>query len=349
MRIGFFLGVVALLTSTASISAAKKPLESSNELPNRSARFQPDAANVDIFADLLVWCAQESGADNWAVVIATSGSKTSCDIKETRFNWNAGFRAGLGYGMRHDQWDTQLYYTRFCTQGNEHVSANPDTVFSPFLGNFFVNNSTGAGLSGIVYEKASVRWTVHFNMFDWELGRGFWVSKALSLRPFIGLKGGWIYQSIHSKWQNPHVSASQLFNTGTENLKNDFWGVGPCGGLSMKWNLIACPCQCFSLFGDFSGALMYGHWIFEDVYKNDINQEIVIKTSHLKSAATMVRTLMGLGWDTNFSQDRFHFSVKLGYEMQFWLDQLQFYSFDAGRLSNVLTLQGGTLEFRFDF
>ena len=42
-----------------------------------------------------------------------------------------------------------------------------------------------------------------FNIFDWELGRNFWVSKALSLRPFLGLKGGWIHQSIHTKWQNP--------------------------------------------------------------------------------------------------------------------------------------------------
>lgn len=94
---------------------------------------------------------------------------------------------------------------------------------------------------------------------------------------------------------------------------------------------------------------MYGHWTFGDVYKNDIQQKVSIKVPNINGGATMIRTLMGFGWDTNFCKDRFHFSARLGYEMQFWLDQLQFYSFDTGRLSNELTLQGGTLDLRFDF
>lgn len=323
-------------------------------VPNLSARFLPDCSSFNGFADLLVWCAKESGTDNWAEVITTTGTATTCDIRDVRFGWDAGFRVGLGYAMSHDQWDTQSYYTWFNTRGNDRVSSSPGSVFSSYLGNFYVDNPTGAGISGIAYQKASIHWTIDFNMFDWELGRAFWVSQALSLRPFLGLKGGWIDQSIHSKWQNPNLALPNLagapfFNTGRENLMNNFWGLGPSGGLNTKWVLFECENHWLSLFGDLSGAIMWGHWTFRDVYTNDIQQEVTIKSSRFNSGASMVRTMMGLGWDANFNQDQFHFATRLGYEMQFWLDQLQFYSFDTGRLSNELTLQGGTLEFRLDY
>lgn len=332
------------------VQAVVKDEKNDNGLPNISSRFHPNSTNFSIFADLLIWCAKESGSENWAEVINTKGSKTTSDIRDVHFGWNAGYRVGLSYGMKHDQWDTQFYYTWFRTRGSDHVSSAPGSVFSAFLGNFYVDNADGAGISGIAYQKASILWTIRFNMFDWELGRAFWISKALSLRPFIGIKGGWIDQSIHSKWENPSLSPfDPVFNTGRENLRNNFWGLGPSAGFDTKWNLIVCKNHSFSLFGDVSGAIMWGHWTFKDLYKNDIDQEVSIKTSHFNSGATMLRTMMGLGWDVNFSHDRFHFSTKLGYEMQFWLDQLQFYSFDTGRLNNELTLQGGTLAFRFDF
>ncbi|MBS0653751.1 MAG: hypothetical protein JSR39_09560, partial [Verrucomicrobia bacterium] len=263
--------------------------------------------------------------------------------------WDAGFRVGIGYGMKHDQWDTQLYYTRFHTDGHDHVSGGPGTIHSSFLGNFYVNNAEGAGLSGIAYQKGSIDWSIRYNIFDWELGRSFWVSKALSLRPFLGLKGGWIDQSIHSKWVDPDVAAPLFFHSGKENLKNNFWGVGPSAGLNTKWMALDVNNHRLWLFGDLSGAIMYGHWTFSDAFRNDIDQKVKVKLSHLNSGATMVRTWMGLGWDVLFSRGRYQFAAQLGYEMQFWFDQLQYYSFDDGRLVNELTLQGGTLEFRFDF
>lgn len=339
----FFLGVLALFANIAYLHSTD------SGLPNPSARFKSSSTSFDVFADLLVWSAQESGSENWAEAITTSGGSTHCDIRDVRFDWNAGLRIGLGYGMRHDQWDTQFYYTWFRTQGSDHVSSEPGAVFSSFLGNFYVDNSSGAGISGVAYQKASILWTIHFNMLDWELGRNFRVSKALSLRPFIGLKGGWIDQSIHTKWQNPNRSGAEFFHTARENLKNDFGGVGPCAGLNTRWDLVVREKRSFWLFGDFSGAVMWGHWTFKDVYKNDIQQKVDVKLSPINAAASMLRAFMGFGWDTAIRQDRAHFSARLGYETQFWLDQLQFYSFEAGRLDNVLTLQGGTLEFRWDF
>lgn len=371
MRTGFFLGLLALIVEFSHLYAGNpfipvrenkvQEMQQDHQvssaavdkiLPNSSSRFRADSQNFTVFADLLIWTAKESGSDNWAEVITTSGTTENCQIRDVRFGWDPGFRVGVGYGMRHDQWDTQFYYTWFHTQGNDRVSSRPGSIFSSYIGNFYVDNPTGVGISGISYQRASVHWRIQFDLLDWELGRSFWISKALSIRPFVGLKGGWIHQSIHTKWQTPSPPPGIVlidFNTARENLKNHFGGVGPCGGLDTKWDLFVRPNHALSLFGDVSGALLWGHWSFSDVYHNDIGQEVVIKTASFNSGASMLRTMIGCEWDVFLSRRRFHLSTKLGYEMQFWLDQLQLYSFDTGRLSNVLTLQGGTLEFRFDF
>ncbi|NGX33951.1 MAG: hypothetical protein K1060chlam1_00295 [Candidatus Anoxychlamydiales bacterium] len=321
--------------------------ESNNGLPNISARAHLNSNDFDVFANLIIWTAKEVGADVWAEVIV-SGSTATNDLLEVNFGWDPGFRVGVGYGMKHDQWETQVYYTSFHTRGKDNISSEPGTVHSTFLGNFYVDNADGAGLSGPAYQKASIDWTIHFNMFDWELGRNYWISKSLALHPFLGIKGGWINQSIRSNWQNPNLSGADFFNIGTENLKNNYWGIGPGAGINTKWNLYSGQSQ-FYLFGDFSGALMWGHWSFNDVFQNDISQQVSVDLQNINSGASMLRTFMGFGWNANFNQNRYRFSANLGYEMQFWLDQLQFYSFTGGRLVNVLTLQGGTLEFYFNF
>ena len=341
MRARFFIGALA--------ASGMCLFSDECGVPNLSARTMGECASFDLFADLLVWCAKESGTDHWAQVIETDGTSTVCDIRNIEFGWNAGVRVGAGYGMEHDQWDAQGYFTWFKTEGHDQASGGPGSVFSSFLGNFYVNNSSGAGLSGVAYQRASIDWTIDFNMFDAELGRKYWVSQALSVRPFVGLKGGWIHQSIDTKWVTPEVPAPVIFGVGKEDLKNDYWGIGPSGGMSLGWNLAERSYGSFDLFGDFSGAVMWGRWSFGDEYENDRGSRVAIDFSPIESASAMLRSLMGLSWDAYFNGGRSHFTAKLGYEMQFWLNQLQFYSFETGRLSNPLTLQGGTLEFRFDF
>ncbi len=343
--IALVVSIAFLFNTSTALASSSTVVENGNGLPNPSARFKADRRSFNFFGALLVWTAREVGSDCWAEVITTSSNK----LKEVHFGWDPGFRVGLGYGMHYDQWDTQAYFTWFHTRGSDHVSSTPGSVFSTFLGNFYVDNATGAGISGPSYQKADIGWSIRFNMFDWELGRNYWVSRALALRPFLGIKGGWIDQSIHSTWHNPALTGAQFFSKGEENIKNDFWGIGPSAGVNMKWNLLTRPCHSLYLFGDFSGALMWGHWSFRDLFRNNIQQRVKVDLENIKSAATMVRAFTGFGWSANLKQDRYRFSAKLGYEAQCWLNQLQFYSFIGGRLDTALTLQGGSFEISFDF
>lgn len=309
--------------------------------------------NVTISGDVLVWWVNESGADNWAQNFTTRGDKINADILPISFDADVGFRVGISHKIYHDNWDMLWSYSWFRTVGKDRSSTNGE-IASSFLGNFYINNSDGTHL-GPAYSSSAIEWTVLMNMFDWAMGRTSSVSKAVSLQPTIGLKGGWIYQSMDSRWGTPNFSSTNPmeipipFDTAKEDLKNNFWGIGPRGGLNMNWALPSIGAHTFSLFGDFAGALMYGHWTFRDKYKNDANEEVIVRLSTIKGAATMLQGFMGFSWKACFEDANKFFMLRLGFESQIWLDQLQFYSLNTGRLNNALTFQGGTIDFQFGF
>ncbi len=186
-------------------------------------------------------------------------------------------------------------------------------------------------------------------MFDWELGQNYWISKGLLLRPFLGIKGGWINQSIHGEYFDLTISSVLTSNSGSERLKNNFWGIGPLGGLNSKWRVFNFGSIFFDFFGDVSMATMWGTWINTDVYKNSISKTYSVNMDNSNLGALMFKGFMGIELNVNFNTDKSHFATKLGYEMQIWLNQLRLATFQLQRLHGDLTLQGLTFNCRFDF
>ena len=63
----------------------------------------------------------------------------------------------------------------------------------------------------------------------------------------------------------------------------------------------------------------------------------------------MFQALAGFGWDFNFDKNHSRFALKVGYEIQDWLDQFQIFNNVAGTSNSDLILQGLTVDLRFDF
>ena len=95
-----FLHVIAEAKSNPKEDPAQ---EQSSGILNISS----ESKNIEIFTDLLLWSASQSGSENWSEIFTTSGSTTNVDILAVDFGWDVGLRAGLNYGMKDDQWDTQ--------------------------------------------------------------------------------------------------------------------------------------------------------------------------------------------------------------------------------------------------
>ncbi|MBS0653750.1 MAG: hypothetical protein JSR39_09555 [Verrucomicrobia bacterium] len=340
-----FLAVGAVILAgegfTDAVEAsAEQRTDAPRGLPNVSTRTQ-NSGRVDVFADFLFWFASEEPASVWANVFSVGSNTSTFEPKDFEFDWSCGFRLGAGYNFAHDQWDTQLYWTWFRTQNHDSASPKPSSIVLPEFEAGLLSRNDASG--------AHIHWTIQLNMIDWELGRKYWVSKALCLRPFIGLKGGWIDQSLSLRYEDLIRNNVTTNNNGKERLKNDFWGIGPVGGLNTQWKLRDFGTHFPSLLGDFSVATMWGTWKLHDRYRDTTG---LVSTTHFKTlalGAIMFRGFVGAGWDVQFCRGRCRFATSLGYEMQLWVNQLRLSTLQLLPLHGDLTLQGITWNSRFDF
>lgn len=300
----------------------------SNELPPPNDH---EERGWIVSADFLAWFASQEVASIWTDAI----SAKNWDAPSFNFKWDYGFRLGVGHDLEYDQWDAALYWTWFRTDATHKISSTQNKILQPeFFAGF---------LSGDIPQGIRTHWSLFLNMFDAELGKSYWASNALCMRPFLGLKGGWIHQSIESLYNDLFIVIFQTTESAKEHLKNNFWGIGPLGGLNTKWKLS----NCFNLFADISLASLFGNWKNSDVYRNTIGITTRVNTKNSSLGSLMFRALFGLGWDFDFKSS--HCAAKFGFETQFWTDQLRIATFQLQRLHNDLSLQGIALNAELDF
>lgn len=291
-------------------------------------------------ADFLYWFPSEETSAIWASVFDIGSNTSTWGLPGFDFTWDYGFRLGTGYNFSYDQWDSSLAWTWFRTEQEHTIPKTPTTFISPEFDAAFLSGNNAQSLTG--------RWSLLFNTFDWELGRSYWVSKNLSLRPCLGVKAGAIFQSISAHYSNLIISGVLTHNAGEEHVKNNFWGVGPLGGINTKWQVRCFGSHFLSFFGDFLMATLWGNWTCSDQYENTTSQTFSVKTKNSSLGALMVRGFLGAIWDINFS-NKSHFAAKLGFETQFWMNQLRIATLQVQRLHGDLTLQGLTLSGRYDY
>ncbi len=293
-----------------------------------------------IFGDLLYWHADVDHAD-WAFKNDnTTATAIAGPNHSLNFKWGYGFRVGLGANMDYDQWDTNLYYTWFQTENSNAVGTKGAQSVEDLFG------------IASPFTQGKIDWRIHFSVIDWELGRWFYVSKHLALRPHIGIKNAWISQNVHTRL----TKGSDKFNSRSS---NEFWGIGGTGGLNTTWNFFTVGTHHFDFFGDFAGALMYGHF---DIDHREVLTAAVTSGFHPKHLnrnlmVPMLQGIFGVSWDTGFNCNRCHFGMRLGYEFQYWWRQNQMLINELNTASLVsynrslgdLALQGLTIDFKFDF
>ena len=342
--------ILIFILLNLSISAfAAQPTSASIKLANTPAPTAEISSIPDnsifVFADLLQWKAREDAANNWAQIITPAGRNQDAEVIGVPFKWDTGFRVGMGYNA-HDNWDGQIYYTGYHTSANDSVAAS--NVYSPYLGNFWIDNNNGAGV-GPYYQAANVKWTIDYDTLDLALGHTFHIKNIVDLHPLLGLKLATINQNINTNWYNPTSETNMVtvFTEANESIDNDFSGVGPSVGLDVSFFLYQSSRYTLNLIGDFSGALLWGNWSFKYYYTNNAPATVTIDNSEFTGAAPMISGFLGIGWTGHYNT--VDTTIRLGYEQQVWYNQLQFYSLNGGRLNEQLSLQGGDLSICINF
>lgn len=292
-------------------------------------------SGVFLTGDYIYWTAREDGLE-----FALSGAQIDGSLPtkaghkyDPRFRFQSGFKAGVGFSFGHDKWDSYINYTWLRTQDN-HKSVDP--VSGAPLTNL-IPVAAEHQYSHLSY--ASARWNLHFNVIDASLGRNFYISKFLSLRPFFGAKGTWQSQSLHVKYDfttQPDINSKN---------KNDFWGIGLMMGVNTAWHFGGT----WSLYADGALSTLWGAFYVKRSDKNPSTGVVYYDAAErTHSIKPVVELGAGLRKEMWIYHDRFHISWQAGWEQQVWFSQNQF-DFYTSQRQGDLNIQGFSTRLRFDF
>lgn len=319
-----------------------------NGVINPNARPQvKDGADLFLTFDLLLWQAHENGLGYAIKNEGVDTTPTEGRVKHPDFDWNWGFRTGLGYNLPHDGWDLFANYTRLnSTADQRSTNADSDDIL------FGTVNAPSVARAFGTATKAKNHWHCDLNMIDLEMGREFYVSKWLSLRPFAGFRTAWVDQEFNVDYQGGTLAVTgQTYDI---DQKNKYWGFGLRTGINALWTLGSGV----SFYSDAAISLLHG--FFKVKYEAElehVNEKTLndVKDSYHVSRA-ITDLAIGLQYDHMFFNDAFHLGIRAGWEHHMFFGQNQFLHFVDDQASGVfvanqgdLTYQGWTLNVRFDF
>ena len=258
--------------------------------------------------------------------------------KQVKFDFQSGFRVGAGAHLpSFDGWSIYVNYTRFTPDGSDSAHSS----YPLFL-------SQGSGASGNAVDHADGHWKIQFQNADLQFGKAYYLTETLVFSPFFGLKGAWIDQHAHFRYEGGYIPVGETFHT---RFKNDFKGAGPLIGTQIDWQLGAG----FSFFGDAATSLVIGQFVNTQKQYQLGGMEVVHLSDDFHLVSPFLQLAAGLAWDYNFHRDVCHFGLSLGFEAQQWWSQNQTEQFTDDvrptyfRQRGDLSFYGLTLKARIDF
>ena len=310
-----------------------------------------------------------------------SGSTSLADIQQLNnlidakyqtpdFKWDFGFKIGLGYCTTCDGWDFSVTWTWYRGKANGQVEAEPcdNQTLLPLWSAFA--NINGSTLYACDIEH---NWRLRLNLIDLELGRNFWTSKYLSIRPHVGIRIAYIKQNfelVHKggSWAAfIEPSAQDALNNDVD-LDNDFHGVGVRAGLNSEWNF-GCG---WGLYANWAASIVYGRFSVDHDEENrqaiaPHNKIDILETHNSFRASRAILDLaLGIQWSTMFCDCSYGFTGMIGWEHHLFFDQNQLWRVvRIGDIANALPnntgenvfserrgdldTQGWTLTIKFEF
>lgn len=259
------------------------------------------------------------------------------------FDWDFGFKVGLGYYSAHDNWQSGFNFTYLKTITRSHIESAHLNPSENVLPNYISNLVYLEGADLAVFSQASDYWHVNYYNLDWKIGRDFFVSKYLSFLPEVGIKSSWFYQSRNLNYSSS-AGSIQFYND------DDFVGVGPKADVVAKLWLG----KNFSLFATIDSALLFASNKVSNYSEYAGIREYLVPTGFVQAKHKYNQVTpyfgynLGFAYDTNFHDDAFNFGIKLSYEQNVYFDASRLYNYDAPTSANI-SMQGIDLSFLFSF
>ena len=297
-----------------------------------SARIELENGwGAHFFGDLLYWKTGEEGLSYALSSLNFSANPPSPqddvfhgvkgNVKRVDPEYAFGFRLGTWINLPWDGWDLAFYWTSYHNDQHSHLTANAPKAISPF----WLNNNFNP-----MAQKAKASWKLTFDSLDLNLGRNFYAGDFLSLRPFVGLKAGWIHQRLNLKYEEITFSNGQTLPFLKSFNRDNSSGYGILGGLETKWRLG----KGFSIEGNGSIALL---WTDHEINQFEYNDPSIPRSqirNPLSKIASMYDLFAGVRWEHVYCKQRLYVALHAGWEEQVWAAQNQLSRF-IGNTENL--------------
>jgi len=253
-------------------------------------------------------------------------------VKDIDYGWDWGLHVFGGYMFAHDGFDIRLDYNYLNTSSSAAangglggsvvaISAQPDNVFT---------------WNGVATEAKS-NFSMTMNTLDLAVGRDYFVSQYLSLRPNFGLLSAWF--DIE---QNTSFTGGTSLGTDSYyvNDESNFWGLGPDVGLDANWFIG----QGFSFFANGTTALLYGRFNIDHSENYSADVSTIDMNGDIHKIAPRFALALGLAYETYLDNNKQHLGVRLGYTVDYYLNMNQILN-SATNENNfaIFTHNGGNL------
>lgn len=365
-------------TQMAQQKVQARPPPPPREITPPAGPLGNHVVDIVLDAEFLWWkatCTNLSYATKYEVIDQQNSTNPTASTvlpkKMHAFNWDwdKGVRAGLGLVIGHDGWDIYAEWTCSSINTREHKSLHPipdaaiTSAFNPFGTEVYAHPWSAFG-TATIYTEIQARWNILFHQFDLELGRKFWISKALSLRPYGGVRGhlSRMYLKTHGILRTTQTISTAAFLEETDRRTQKVWGVGLVGGLDSAWHMT----RNSSVFIDWAIALLYGpfdqHTRFQQFSVTstgqvtaDINQ--AFNHHDIFTVFAQYNLAMGFRWELPIYDEAFRVRFDAGWEIHLWpsfnqMDLQTSGSTDAGTFipaNGDVTFSGLVLRGRFEF
>lgn len=160
-------------------------------------------------------------------------------------------------------------------------------------------------------------WKGKYDVVDGILGYNLSFIPCITLKPYLGVRGGWIKSDLSSRLVTSFTTDTEksLLRSTTDN-HSKFWGVGAIAGIYSEWQ----PGCGFSLFGNLTAGSLYGdfktHCFHANHFPND--EDIFSDHRHSRECTLVIDSSIGAQWKTNICCTDVALSV--AWEQHHWLD-----------------------------
>lgn len=319
-----------------------------------------------LYADPLYWHAKVGGTQ-FAITVSDMTSvrdlfvlSENDNMKELDFGWDWGFRVGLGRRLKYDNWDLSAEYTFFDTHDSSSIHKDLPSSIRPIrVGDNFLA------------DLAKSSFDLGYNTVHLQLSRTHFLSKRLSVEPFVSLKSAWITLKQMAQYQikfptedggEPSRFNGKIIKTQD---RSHVWGLGPRIGLNGALALG----DHFSLVGKTHGALLYANTSVVHQFKgnadasnagSDYNERLKGKAHSFLPTA---RLYLGLEWSKQFFNETKKVTLGGGYDVEYYwrgnkiqlksdvsnADRIESRRIQADSVSEDVSFYGISLHAQLDF